>query len=120
MRKVTLIGRLADNAAVKPGKDGKQFITFRMACDSGYGDNKNTEWIDCTYGRAGLAEYLTKGSLIYAEGEFGHRSYEGKDGQQHTVMACRVSELSLLIGSKQNKSSQPQEQPSGQDDPFPF
>lgn len=120
MRKVTLIGRLADNASVKPGKDGKQFVTFRMACDSGYRDNKNTEWIDCTYGRAGLAEYLTKGSLIYAEGEFGHRSYEGKDGQQHTVMTCRVSELSLLIGSKQNKSSQPQEQPSGQDDSFPF
>ena len=123
MRKVTLIGRLADNAAVKPGKDGKQFITFRMACDAGYGDNKNTEWIDCTYGRAGLAEYLTKGSMIYAEGEFSHRSYTGKDGQQHQVMTMRVNDLTLLVSHRSTpdtaQSPAPASGAAGGDE-FPF
>lgn len=100
MRKASLIGRLADNAEVKQGPDGRKFCTFRMACDAGYGNNKNTEWIDCTYGRDKIAEHLTKGSMIYAEGEFSHRSYTGKDGQQHQVMTMRVNDLTLLVSHR--------------------
>lgn len=100
MRKATLIGRLADNAEVKQGTDGRTFCVFRMACDAGYGNNKNTEWIDCTYSRDKIAEYLTKGSMIYAEGEFSHRSYTGKDGQQHQVMTMRVNDLTLLVSHR--------------------
>ena len=100
MRKATISGRLADNGEVEQGSDGRTFCTFRMACGAGYGNNKNTEWIDCTYGRDKIAEYLTKGSMIYAEGEFSHRSYTGKDGQQHQVMTMRVNDLTLLVSHR--------------------
>lgn len=96
MRKATVIGRLADNAMTKSGTDGKTFITFRLGCDSGFGQNKNTLWIDCTYPRAGIADYLLKGGLIYCEGEFDMRSYTGKDGQQHSVLTMRVRDIELL------------------------
>lgn len=121
MRKVTLIGRLADNAELKTAREDKQFLTFRMACDAGYGEGKTTEWIDCTYHRIGLKDYLTKGSQIYAEGEFGHRTYKGKDGQKHTVMTCRVSGLSILVGRKAEQEKQQEvESYNNNDSGFPF
>lgn len=123
MRKAALIGRLADNAEVKQGPDGRTFCTFRMACDAGYGNNKNTEWIDCTYSRDKIAEYLKKGSMIYAEGEFSHRSYTGKDGQQHQVMTMRVNDLTLLVSHRPTpdaaQSPAPASGAAGGDE-FPF
>lgn len=85
--------RLGKDAEVRHTAKGEPVTGFRAAFDNGYGDNKKTEWLDCSaWGErfTKVAEYLTKGSLVLVEGEIGTREHEGK-----TYLTLRVSDVRL-------------------------
>lgn len=103
MRKIEIIGRLADNAEIKQSQD-RQFLTFRVAANEGSAQNQTTEWFDCTSNAVNIAQYLTKGKQVYCAGVFNTRTYDGKDGQTHTVLCIRVRDIELL-GSKDGNSA---------------
>lgn len=73
--------RLGKDAEVRYTQGGKAVAGFSAAFDTGWGDNKKTTWLDCSYwGERGekSAPNLTKGTLILIEGDLGTREYEGK------------------------------------------
>ena len=48
LNKVMLIGRLGRDPERKTTQSGKSVCTFTLATDTGYGDNKKTDWHNIT------------------------------------------------------------------------
>lgn len=88
-----------DDAVVRFTQAGKAVTGWSAAFDSGWGDNKQTVWLDCSWwGERGqkVAEYITKGSQLVIEGNIGTRMHNDK-----TYITLDVSEVKL-IGGKQD------------------
>ena len=105
---------LGKDAVTRHTGAGKAVTGFSAAIDSGFGDNKQTIWLDCSiWGDRGekLAPYLLKGSKHMIQGELGTREYEGK-----TYITVDVKEVKL--GAKSGQSDRPQRQESKREASF--
>lgn len=81
MNKVIAIGRLGREPELSYTANGKAVTKFSVATDIGYGDNKQTEWLNVvTWERLAesCAQYLAKGSQVYLEGELRTHSWDDK------------------------------------------
>lgn len=100
MNVYTAIGRVGkDDAKLRYTQGGDPVTGWSLAVDSGYGNKKQTLWLDCSlWGKRGekVAEYITKGSQLGVSGELGTREHEGK-----TYLTLRVAEVSLIGGKSQ-------------------
>jgi len=77
---------------------GKAVTGWALAVDKGWGDNKQTVWLDCSlWGERGekLAQHITKGSQLGVTGEIGTREHDGK-----TYVTLDVRDVTL-VGGKQ-------------------
>lgn len=109
------IGRVGKDALTRFTQGGEPVTGWSLAVDSGYGDKKQTLWLDCSlWGKRGekVAEYITKGSQLGVSGELGTREHDGK-----TYLTLRVGEVSL-IGGKPQGEPKPQRQESQSSAPF--
>jgi single-strand DNA-binding protein len=99
INKAILIGRLGKDPEKRTTPNGKVVCRFTMATDSGFGDNRKTDWhsIVCFDRQAEfVSNYLRKGSMVYVEGRISYNNYE-KDGQKRTfteIVANTVQSLS--------------------------
>ena len=97
---------------------------FALAVKSGYGDNAQTLWIDCSlWGKQAesrLPEFLVKGQHVAVSGELGQREHEGKN-----YMTLRINSIDL-VGAKtdsapqkaQQQAQRQQQQPQVQQKPM--
>lgn len=104
LNKVMIIGNLGSDPEMRYTPNGRPVTSFRVATNRVYttpeGERKEeTEWFTVVAWNK-LAEqcnqFLTKGRLIYAEGRFHTRTWEGQDGQKHQrteIIANRVTFL---------------------------
>lgn len=94
---LTFTGRLGKNAEVKTApKDGKVYASFSVAMDVGYGDSKETYWVECTiWGERGqkIAQYLTKGRHVTVIGQIKPYVWIPQGGDPRAGLRCRVSEI---------------------------
>lgn len=91
-------GNLGRDAEFKTTQNGKEFCSFSVADSVGYGDNKQTLWIDVTRwgaGAEGLARILRKGSNVTCIGEMSTREHNGK-----TYIQCRADNVSVNSAPK--------------------
>ena len=126
MNVCNFIGRNGRDAVVRYTQGGKAITGWALAVDTGFGDNKQTVWIDCNlWGDRGpkLADYIRKGDRIGVTGELGTREHEGK-----TYITLNVRDVTLL-GDKRDTAAQeprkpkpaPATDPGGfEDDDIPF
>lgn len=94
--------RLGKDAATRYTQGGKAVTGFSAAFDNGWGERKQTVWLDCSlWGDRGvkLAEHLTKGSQIVVEGDIGTREHDGK-----TYITLDVREVKLVDGKRDNQA----------------
>lgn len=94
--------RLGKDAATRYTQGGTPVTGFSAAFDKGWGDRKQTVWLDCSlWGDRGvkLAEYLTKGSQVVVEGDIGTREHDGK-----TYITLDVREVKLVDGKRDNQA----------------
>ena len=110
LNKVTIIGNTGQEPEMRFTPAGKPVTSFSVATNWVYtspeGERKQeTEWFNVVAWNR-LAEqcnqFLSKGKLVYVEGRFRTRSWEGQDGQNHTkteVIANRVVFLDRKGGS---------------------
>jgi len=106
MIKMQIIGNLGKDCVVNT-VNGKNVINFTLAHTEKYKDSQGnlqekTTWVDCAYwtDRTAIAQYLTKGKQIYAEGQPEARSFQRNDGTPGSSLSLRVREVQLLGGSK--------------------
>lgn len=68
LQKIDLIGNIVADAELKTGKDGREFISFRVAVNEGNGEEKKTTYYDVTYVKSGVLQYLKKGQSVFVSG----------------------------------------------------
>src|ERR1044071_9427113 len=108
MIKMQIIGNLGKDCVVNT-VNGKNVINFTVAHTEKYKDSQGnqqekTTWVDCAYwtDRTAIAQYLTKGKQIYAEGQPEVRSFQRNDGTPGSSLSLRVREVQLLGGRGEN------------------
>lgn len=93
MLHVIIAGNLGRDAAAKTTQGGKGLCSFPVAATVGWGENKQTVWVDVTKwgeGSQGLAKLLRKGAKVTVIGELSTREHEGK-----TYLQCRANDVAL-------------------------
>ncbi len=116
MIKLQIVGNLGKDCIVKE-VNGKNVINFSVAHTERYKDNQGnqkerTTWVECAYwtDKTAVAQYLTKGKTVYAEGSPEADVYMNKDNQAAATLRMRVQNIQLLGG---NGGDIPQQQNSG-------
>ena len=89
MQKITLIGRLGRDAAIRETQEGNKIVSFTMAVNGRFRGTEKTSWYDVStfnYERyRNMVKYLTKGSLAIVTGDLDADIEKGNDG----VTRCR-------------------------------
>lgn len=100
---VVLSGRLTADAELKTTQSGVSVCSFDMAVDSGYGDNKKTNFIRVVAWRGTaefISKYFNKGSMIGIEGEIQTRKYQDKNGNNRVAFEVVANNAHFLEGKK--------------------
>ena len=105
MIKLQIIGNLGKDCIVKE-VNGKNVINFSVAHTERYKDSQGnqkdrTTWVECAYwtDKINVAQYLTKGRTVYAEGSPEADAYTNKEGQASATLRMRVQNVQLLGGN---------------------
>ena len=97
MNKVILMGRLTAEPESKQVSD-KTVTNFTLAIDSGWGDNKHTNFITCAaWGKTGEAiiSYVHKGNRLLVSGTLYQSRWE-KDGKKNSRLTVTVGEFEFI------------------------
>ena len=123
------IGRLTRDPDVRYNPNTQVAVArFTIAIDSGYGDNKRTDFPSIVvFGNMAevVEKYLKKGSQVAVQGRLQTGSYE-KDGVRHYTTDIIASNIEFLGKPKQDSNTSISEQdyiPEGFamiDEEFPF
>jgi single-strand DNA-binding protein len=113
MIKMQIIGRLGKDCIVNT-VNGKNVINFSLAHSEKFKDSQGamqekTIWVDCAYwtDRTAVAQYLTKGTQVYADGQPELKTFQRNDGTPGTSLSLRVREVQLLGGRADNAGGAP-------------
>lgn len=93
--------RIGKDAVTRFTQAGKAVTGFSAAFDTGWGDKKQTTWLDVSgWGERyeKVAQYLTKGSQVLLEGDIGTREHDGK-----TYLTLTLSDLKLIGGRQEGQ-----------------
>lgn len=114
MIKLQIIGNLGKDCIVKE-VNGKNVINFSVAHTERFKDSQGnqkerTTWVECAYwtDKTAVAQYLTKGKTVYAEGSPEADGYMNKDNQVAATLRMRVQSLQLVGGVGGDNSGQQQ------------
>lgn len=97
-----LIGRVTADAKVSTLKDERKVVNFSIAINDSY-KQKGTEhikkivtYVNCSYWiNEGIAEYLTKGTLVEVCGRISVNAYTGLDGEAKASLNFHVNNIKL-------------------------
>lgn len=107
MNKVFLTGRVTREWEIRATSNGTTIARNSIAVDSGYGDNKRTDFINLTaFGKTAetLEKHGFKGQKMLIEGRIQTGSYE-KDGVKHSTTDIIV-DRSEFMSFKDNNTSE--------------
>ena len=96
------------------GEKATAIAKFSLAVDSGYGDNKKTNFFNLTaWGKTAetMEKYVKKGAKILAHCEPNQSQYTNKDGNKVNTVDFRVISFEFC----ENKSNKQQSAPSDDD-----
>lgn len=97
-----ITARLTGDAIVSTVKNDRQVVNFNVAINDNYkakGTNEVTKivtYAKCAYWvNPGVAQYLTKGTLVELQGRVGVNAYMGKDGTAKAALTFHVNTIKL-------------------------
>jgi len=120
MNSLVIDGRLGRSAELKD-VGGNQLLSFSVANNTGYGDNKATTWFNCAlWGKRGasIEQYMQKGQHVIVSGELSERKYNAKDGTEKTSLEIRVNDVTLVGKADSSEAPAPKQEESSADMPF--
>lgn len=117
LNKTMHIGRLGQDPKLQYLNNGTPVATFSIACDESYTDKQGskvekTEWVRVVvWSRQAemVANYLSKGRLVFVEGRLQTREWEDQNGQKRyttEVVASRVQFLDSQRAAEATESAQ--------------
>ena len=108
LNRIILIGRLSKDPELRYTTNGIGVCGFTLAVESGFGENKRTDFINIVvWNKQGesCATYLSKGKLAAVDGRLQIRSYDGKDGVKRYVTEV-VAENVRFLSPKEAKQEE--------------
>jgi single-strand DNA-binding protein len=100
---VTVVGRLTADPELRFTPSGAAVTNFTIASNDSYKDRQTDEWVDkdavflrCNIWREAaenVAESLTRGTEVIAQGKLAQREFETRDGEKRTVVELEVSAI---------------------------
>ena len=124
---ITVIGNLTNDPELRFTPSGSAVANFTLASTPRTFDRQANEWKDgeTLFLRASIwreaaenvAETLTKGMRVIAEGRLKSRSYETKEGEKRTVIELEVDEIGPSLryaNAKVNRTQRSGNQGGGQ------
>ena len=110
------VGRIGRDAELKEA-GSTSLAAWALAVDSGYGQNKQTMWLDCSlFGARGekVADYIKKGGRMFVSGELSQRENNGK-----TYLKLNVQSFEFLDGKKDEAPAKAKPAPAPAPKPAP-
>ena len=105
MIKLQIVGNLGKDCIVKE-VNGQNVINFSVVHSERYKDKQGVQkeratWVECAYwtDKTAVAQYLTKGRTVFAEGYPEAEGYMNKDNQAAATLRMRVQSVQLIGGS---------------------
>ncbi|WP_116787870.1 single-stranded DNA-binding protein [Flavobacterium psychrotrophum] len=117
---MTIIGRVTRDAEVRNLSNNKSVVSFSVAVNHDYKAKNGervtqTEFFDCAYWfSTGVAQYLTKGSLVELSGRVSARAWMGNDGEPKAGLNFTTTDIKLHGGGKNETEPQAGQQQSQQ------
>jgi single-strand DNA-binding protein len=112
MLTISGVGRLGQSPKMQYTPSGTAVTNFSVAADCGYGDKKETVWVNLSgFGQQAeiLNQYLEKGSRIAFTAEVQRiRTYTKKDSSTGTSLDAKVLSFSFLDKSEK-ATNEPEE-----------
>lgn len=108
MNVAVLMGRLTATPELKTTPNGVSVTSFSIAVDRGYGDNKQTDFINLVAWRQTaefICKHFTKGSRIAIEGSIQTRKYQDRDGNNRTAFEVVANNVHFVDSKKDSKPS---------------
>lgn len=101
---VQIIGRLGRDPELRYTGNGNALCSFSVATDGSYNDRdgnrvERTEWHRVSvFGRQAenCANFLSKGSLVYAAGSLTTRKWQDQNGQERATAEIRAQNIQFL------------------------
>ena len=92
MQRIDLIGNLVADAEIRTGKDGNEFISFRVAVNDYQGEEKRATYYDVSYRKSEVIKHLKAGLRVFVSGRLSISTVvkEGKTYQNNYVFASDV------------------------------
>ena len=97
-----MTARLTGDAKISTLKNDRQVVNFNVANNDSYkakGSNEVTKvvtYAQCDYWvNPGVAQYLTKGTLVELQGRIGVNAYTSKDGEAKATLTFHVNTIKL-------------------------
>ncbi len=116
---MNIIGRVTRDAEVRTLSEDKKVVNFSIAVNDSYKPKNgekvtHTEFFDCSYWLAtGIAQYLTKGSVVELSGRLSTRAYLDSEGRPKAGLNFHTAAITLHGGT----SDKPQAATQGQRNP---
>ena len=98
INKVILMGRLTRDPELRHTNSGASVCSFSVAVDNGYGENRQTDFINCVaWNKTAefVSNYFSKGKMIIVIGRISTRTWEGQDGKKNYTTEVVASEVSF-------------------------
>jgi single-strand DNA-binding protein len=118
---MNIIGRVTRDAEVRSLSEDKKVVNFSIAVNDSYKPKNgekvtHTEFFDCSYWLAtGIAQYLTKGSIVELTGRLSSRAYLDSEGNPKAGLNFHTAAITLHGGN----SGKPQQDTNTQDEAKP-
>ena len=112
MNACSFIGRIGRDAETRFTANSNAVTGWPVAVDIGWGDNKQTLWLDCAmWGERGekLAQHIRKGDRIGVCGEISLEVYESK-GETKSKVKLNVRDVTLLSGKQDGQGQAPRQE----------
>ena len=120
---ITLIGNLTADPEMRFTPSGHAVASFTIASTPRTFDRQTNEWknaetlfMRCSIWRdasENVAESLTKGTRVIAQGRLTQRSYTTREGEQRTVVEMQVDEIGPSLRYATARVERPQRGPQG-------
>lgn len=117
---MTIIGRVTKDAEVRNLSNNKSVVSFSVAVNHDYKAKNGervtqTDFFDCAYWfSTGVAQYLTKGSLVELAGRVSARAWMGNDGEPKAGLNFNTTDIKLHGGGKNEAETQAAQQKNQQ------
>jgi single-strand DNA-binding protein len=110
MNVLNVIGNVGKDSELRATPNGKMVLNFSVAMESGWGDHKQTTWVNCSmWGDRGQKpqQYIVKGQKVGITGECSLREWTSATSSG-TSMECNVQNVTLC-GEKKVHSGDSQD-----------